>query len=66
VFSRGWLILLHVCGRLAVESMHVSICIGLWSTEGLVHDGNIKASLGTDKIEEEGELPMDWDTICML
>jgi hypothetical protein len=66
MFSCGRLILPHVCGRLAVESMRASICIGLWSAEGLVHDGNIKASLGTDEIEEEGELPMDWDTIHVL
>ena len=63
VFSHGWLILPHVCGRLAVESTHASICIGLWSAKGLVCDGDIKASLGADEIQEEGELPMDWDTI---
>jgi hypothetical protein len=66
VFSHGQLILPHVCGRLAVESTHASICVGLWSAKGLVYDGDIKASLGADEIEEEGELLMDWDTICTL
>ena len=63
VFSHRHLILLHIYGCLAVESTHVSICIGLWSIEGLVYGGDIKASLSADKIKEKGKLPIDWDTI---
>ena len=63
VFSRGRLILPHVRSRLAVQSSCASICVGLWSSQGLVHDSDIKASLGPDDVGEEGELSMDWDSI---
>jgi hypothetical protein len=66
VFSRGCLILPHICSCLAVQSMHASICIGLWSSHGLVNDGSLTASLGSDEIEEEEELPTDWDAIHAL
>jgi hypothetical protein len=63
VFSRGRLVLPHVRSRLAVESTRASLCVGLWSSQGLVHDIDITNSLGTDEIREEGGLSMDWDTI---
>ena len=62
VFSRGRLVLPYVRGRLAVQSTRASLCVGLWSSQGLVRDGDIKAALGAE-IEEEDELPMDWDAI---
>ena len=63
MFSRGRLVLPHVRSRLAVESTRASLCVGLWSSQGLVHDIDITNSLGTDEIREEGGLSMDWDTI---
>jgi hypothetical protein len=63
VFSHGHLVLLHICSHLAVKSMHASLCVGLWSSQGLVHDIDITNSLGTDEIGEEGGLSMDWDAI---
>ncbi len=67
VFSRGRLILPHVRSRLAVQSTRASLCVGLWSSQGLVKDGDIKAALGPDKINgEEGDLALNWDEIPML
>lgn len=63
VFSRGRLVLPHVRSRLAVQSTRASLCVGLWSSQGLVRDCDIKASLGADNVEEDGELPKDWDNI---
>ena len=66
MFSRGHLVLLHVRSRLAVQSTRASICVGLWSSQALVHDSDIKAALGADDLGEEEELPMDWDSIRAL
>jgi hypothetical protein len=65
MFSHGRLILPHVHNCLAVESMHTSICVGLWSSQGLVRDIDITTSLSIDGIEEKPEdgLSMDWDVI---
>ena len=63
VFSRGHLVLLHIHSCLAVESTRASLCVGLWSSQGLVHDGDIIASLGADEIREEGGLSKGWDAI---
>jgi len=64
VFSRGRLVLPYVRNRLAVQSTRASLCVGLWSSQGLVKDADIRASLGADEIVgEEGELTKDWDAI---
>ena len=46
--------------------MHASICVRLWSSQGLVYDTDIKESLGLDNVEKDGKLPLDWDSICEL
>ena len=46
--------------------MCASLCVGLWSEQGFIKDSDIKASLGTDNIGEEGKLPVDWDAIPVL
>jgi hypothetical protein len=67
IFSRGRLVLPHVRNRLAVQSTHASLCVGLWSTQGLVKDADIRAVLGTDEIGgEEDKLATDWDAIRVL
>ena len=66
VFSRGCLILPHVCNWLGVQSTHASLCVGQWSSPGLVKDGDIKMSLGRDDIVKEDELPEDWDVILIV
>ena len=66
VFSCGCLILPHVHNRLRVQSTHTSLCVGQWSSLGLVKDGDIKMSLGRDDIVKEDELPEDWDAISIV
>jgi len=67
VFSRGCLVLPHVRSRLAVQSTRASLCVGLWSSQGLVKDSDIKAALGPDEVNgEEAELALNWDTIPTL
>ena len=66
VFSRGHLVLPYVRSRLAVQSTRASLCVGLWSSQGLVKDGDIRVSLGADNMGEEDALPVDWDDIPVL
>ena len=67
VFSYGHLVLPHVHSCLAVQSTCALLCVGLWSSQGLVKDGNIKAALGPDEVSgEEGELALNWDAISIL
>jgi hypothetical protein len=69
VFSHGRLILLHIRNRLAVQSTPVSLCVGLWSSLGLVKDDDIKMSLSIDDIrgkEDDLSLSEDWDAISVV
>jgi hypothetical protein len=64
IFSCGHLVLPYVRNHLAIQSTRTSLCVRLWSSQGLVKDTDIKASLGADEIlGEEGELAKDWDAI---
>ena len=64
VFSRGRLVLPHVCNCLAIQSTRASLCIGIWSSLGLVKDSDIKMSVGKDDVVgEEEDLPENWDVI---
>jgi hypothetical protein len=66
VFSHAHLVLPYVRKSLGVQSMHVSLCVGLWSSQGLIKDGDIKTALGADDDREEDELPVNWDAIPVL
>jgi len=63
IFSCGHLVLPYVCGWLAIQSTGTSLCVGLWSSQGLVRNEDIGAALGLEETKEEGKLPMDWDII---
>jgi len=43
--------------------MCTSLCVRLWSAQGLIKDNDIKAILNTDEISEEEELAVEWDAI---
>ena len=66
VFSCGHLVLPYVHSRLAVQSTHASLYVELWSSQGLVKDGDVRVSLGLDNVGEEDEFPVDWDAIPVL
>ena len=40
-FSRGRLLLSHVCSRLNVQSIRALLCLGAWSLMGLVKDKDV-------------------------
>jgi hypothetical protein len=64
VFSHGHLVLLHVCNHLVIQSTHASLCVGVWSSLGLVKDSDIKMSVGKDDIiGKKEDLPKNWDAI---
>lgn len=64
VFSRGRLVLPHVRNRLAVQSTRASLCVGIWSSLGLIEDSDIRKSVGKDDVVgEEDDLPDGWDAI---
>jgi len=65
IFSRGHLVLPHVHGCLAVQSTCASLCVGLWSSQGFVKEADVRAALDAREVEDEDELPMDWDAICV-
>ena len=66
VFSHGCLVLPYVHGCLAVQSTRASLCVGLWSLQGFVKQVDLRAVLDAREVEEEDELPMDWDAICAV
>ena len=49
LFSHGWLLLSHVHSHLLVDSTCALLCLGAWSTLGLVNSEDVKkASLMPD------------------
>jgi hypothetical protein len=63
-FSQGCLILSHVRSRLAVQSTHALLCLGVWSLMGYVEDSDVKAAaMLPEVIGNEEELPNDWDAM---
>jgi hypothetical protein len=64
VFSHGRLVLLHVRNHLAIQSTCASLCVGVWSSLGLVKDSDIKMSVGKDDVVgKEEDLSENWDAI---
>jgi hypothetical protein len=62
-FSQGRLLLSHVCNRLSVQSTRALLCLGVWSLMGYVKDKDIKSATVLPEIDEEEDLPEDWDAI---
>jgi hypothetical protein len=58
IFSRGRLILSHICNRLSAQTTHALLCLGSWSLLGMVRDEDVlKVALLQDgEGEEEVEL----------
>ncbi|PPQ81292.1 hypothetical protein CVT26_015194 [Gymnopilus dilepis] len=61
-FSQGRLVLPHVRNCLSYQSTRASMCVGSWSSLGLVKDKDILDVLGEEVVEEEA-LPDGWDAI---
>jgi hAT family C-terminal dimerisation region len=65
IFSRGRLILSHICNRLSAQTTHALLYLGSWSLLGMVRDEDVlKVALLQDvEGEEEVELMDGWDAI---
>ena len=64
LFSRGRLLLSHVCNRLSAQTMRVLLCLGSWSLAGMVMDDDIlKVALLNDIEGDEEEFNDGWDSI---
>ena len=64
VFSRGRLLLSHVCNGLSVQFTHTSMCLSAWSRIGLVKDEDVMEAARLPEVNGvEVELDRDWDKI---
>ena len=64
VFSKGHLLLSHVCNRLTVNSTQALLCLGTWSKLGYVSKEDLQAVALLPELKEgEEELSDDFDTI---
>ena len=64
VFSKGCILLSHLHSWLSVQSTHVLMCLGEWSSMGFVKDSDIIAAAALPEVDgEEEELGQDWDAI---
>jgi hypothetical protein len=65
VFSKGRILLSHLCSRLSVQSTWALMCVGAWSLLGFMKDKDIRAVTTLPEIEgEEKELGVNWDAIA--
>ncbi|KAF8814885.1 hypothetical protein BYT27DRAFT_7081301, partial [Phlegmacium glaucopus] len=65
VFSKGRILLSHLCSCLSVQSTRALMCLGVWSLMGYVDDSDVKAVtiLPDVKADKEDILEEDWDMI---
>ncbi|KIK10716.1 hypothetical protein PISMIDRAFT_124022, partial [Pisolithus microcarpus 441] len=64
LFSHGHLVLSHVHSRLSTQSTRALLCLGYWSSMGLVKTGDIeKVSKLPDVDGDEEDLEDNWDSI---
>ena len=64
LFSRGRL-LLHVRLRLSAQSTRALLCLGTWSTLGLVKDSDMKKVTELEDVEGKDTLADGWDKIII-
>jgi len=64
VFSKGQLVLSHICNWLTVASTHALMCLGAWSKLGHVCDADLLAAATLpDVMEDKDEFNIGWDYI---
>ena len=63
-FSKGRLVLSHICNQLTVASTRALMCLGAWSKLSFVRDTDLLAAAALpDVMEDEDELNEGWDYI---
>lgn len=67
LFSRGCLLLSHVCLRLSAQSTCAILCLRMWSKCNLVMDDNVKRVSKLQDVEGNGEVVLEdgWDCIIV-
>ena len=65
LFSRGRLLLSHVRSRLSAQSTRTLLCLGTWSTLGLVKDSDVKKVTELEDVEGKDTLADGWDKIII-
>ena len=67
IFSKGCLLLSHVCNRLSAQSTHAILCLGSWSLLNLVKDDDVMVMALLPEVDGEGsdyEMEDGWDAIA--
>ena len=66
LFSHGQLLLSHVRSRLSAQTTRSLLCLGTWSTLGLVDDSNVKKVMELQDAEGKDVILADgWDKIII-
>ena len=66
LFSCGWLLLSHVQSRLSAQTTRSLLCLGAWSTLGLVDDSDVKKIIELQDAEGKDVILVDgWDKIII-
>ena len=66
LFSCGWLLLSHVRSRLSAQTTCSLLCLGAWSTLGLVDNSNVKKVMELQDAEGKNVALVDgWDKIII-
>jgi hypothetical protein len=64
VFSKGCILLSHLCSCLSVQLTCALMCLGVWSKLGYVKDTDVKSATILPEVDgEEEELVENWDRI---
>ena len=64
IFSKGRLVLSHVCNGLSVQSTQALICLGTWSKISFMKDKDVTEAVRLPDIKgNEDGLDCDWDNI---
>jgi hypothetical protein len=66
VFSKGRILLSHLCNHLLVQSTQALMCLGAWSLMGYIWDSDVKAvTMLPDLKEDKEEEPLEenWNII---
>ena len=68
VFSKGRLIISHICNRLSAESTCALLCLGVWSKMGYVEHADLKHAASLPDVKEgeswEGEDEDDFEIVA--
>jgi hypothetical protein len=64
IFSKGCLLLSHICNQLTVDTTQVLLCLGTWSKLGFVNKEDLLAATLLPELKEGGkDVPDGFDLI---